>query len=402
MEILYISHCVPWPPDKGDRIRAFHSLRRLVEHHRIHLACLARSDAEAAAASELRSRCASVRIEVLHRNSAIVRGLARFAAGDSFTAAFYSHPALHAHVRSILASRPIGAAIILSPPMGPYAPQSVPFIADWGDVDSEKWFQYAQMRFLGFAHRLEARRLRKVERDYALRSRRTFFVTANELDLFRRIAPDAPVGLCGNGVDTATFDPGAAFAKPADLTSRKFVAFVGVLNYFPNSDGVCRFAETVFPELRRRDPQLELFLVGRNPARSVMQLGKMDGITVTGTVDDVRPYLAAARAVIAPLRIARGVQNKVLEALAMGKRVLASDEVCRTFMPDLPKGIVCCRSADDYVRATAALPATSEPDMAIADAARRRFTWEASLDPLIAELDQIEHEREPRAAHAQA
>jgi sugar transferase (PEP-CTERM/EpsH1 system associated) len=400
LDILYISHCVPWPPDKGDRIRAFYSVRELMKHHRVHLACLARSEQEAAAVSDLRSRCGSLKIQVLNRNRAIVRGFCRFAAGGCFTTAFYGDPALRAHIRSVVQRYPIDAAVILSSAMAPYAPEGIPFIADWGDVDSEKRFQYARTRPFGFAQRLEAQRLRKIERDYAVRSQRTFLTTPNELELFHRIAPDAPVGCAGNGVNTQTFDPEAVFVIPEHLRRRKFLVFVGVLNYFPNSDGVRWFAENIFPELRRRDPQLELFVVGRHPARSVMQLMEREGITVTGEVGDVRPYLAAARAVVAPLRIARGIQNKVLEALAMGKRVLASESVCQTFIPDIPKGVLCCSSADDYVHATAALPATSAADMTIADAARLRFSWAAHLQPLIAELDKVERKIEQRTAPA--
>jgi sugar transferase (PEP-CTERM/EpsH1 system associated) len=388
MDILYVAHCVPWPPDNGQRIRAFHSLSRLARHHRVHLTGVARSEQEVASASILQTLCASMQFQILDRRRAFVRGLLRFAAGQCFNTAYYSHPELHAYIESILRRFPIGAAIIVSSPMALYTPRNVPFIADWGDVDSEKWFQYARARFPSFPQRLEARRLRKIECEYALRSRRTFLITSNELQLFRSIVPEAPLDCSGNGVDFDFFDP-AAVDVPDELRGRKFLAFTGVLSYFPNSDGVIRFAEAVFPELRRRDPDLELFLVGRNPTRGVIRLAQKPGITVTGTVDDVRPYLAAARAVIAPLRIARGLQNKVLEALAMGKKVLASEDVCGTFRPHLPTGLVCCQSVDDYVRAVATLPATSEPDAAILEATRMRYTWDANLDPLIDELDRI-------------
>ena len=129
---------------------------------------------------------------------------------------------------------------------------------------------------------------------------------------------------------------------PADLAGRNFLVFIGTLNYFPNADGVCWFADTVFPALRRQEPDLELFLVGREPTQEVVRLGERAGITVTGAVDDVRPYVAAARAAITPLRLARGVQNKVLEALAMGKRALVSQAVCDTFQPELPPGVIRC------------------------------------------------------------
>ncbi len=390
MEILYISHCVPWPPDKGDRIRAFHTVSRLVEHHRVHLACLARSADEAGVQSPLRDRLASVRIDVLDIPRAVLRGFVGLARGGSFTKAFHTSPALLAHVRSLIANRPIDAVVILSSSMAGFAPSQIPFLADWGDVDSEKRLQYAKMRFPGFAQRLEGLRMRADERECAMRARATFLTTPSERNLFASVAPGAQATLSGNGVDTEYYDPRKPLEFPAGLRERKFLAFVGMMDYFPNVDGVRWFAGNVFPALRARDPDLELFLVGRNPAREVLNLAKLEGVTVTGGVADVRPYIAASRAVIAPLRIARGVQNKVLEALAMGKRVLASEDVCRTFAPEIPEGVIRCPAPQDYLSAFATLPANAEPDMTIADAARNRFSWTASLDPIVAALADIE------------
>jgi polysaccharide biosynthesis protein PslH len=188
------------------------------------------------------------------------------------------------------------------------------------------------------------------------------------------------------------FDPDAGFPVPDDPQGRKFLVFIGMLSYFPNSDGICRFAETVFPELRRNDPELELFIVGRDPPRGVVRLASQEGITVVGPVDDVRPFLAAARAVVVPLRVARGIQNKVLEALAMGKTVLASKEICDTFRPDLPTGIVSCGSVADYADAISALPPTPHPDTAIVESTRLRFDWPERLSPLVTALRDIEQE----------
>jgi len=155
MDVLYVSHCVPWPPDKGDRIRAYHSVRTLLDHHRVHLAALARSEKEAAASSELREQLSSVHIEVVDPKRAVVRGFAGLAAGGSFATAFHHIPTLRAHIDAILRRSPIGAVVILSSSMASYTTNVVPFLADWGDVDSEKRLQYARMLFPGFVQRLE-------------------------------------------------------------------------------------------------------------------------------------------------------------------------------------------------------------------------------------------------------
>jgi sugar transferase (PEP-CTERM/EpsH1 system associated) len=392
MNILYVAHCVPWPPDKGERIRAYHSLRFLLDHYRVHLACIARSPAEAAIPSPLRDRCASVRIETLAVPAAMVRGARQLAAGGSFTAGFYEIPALQAHIAAIRRSAPIRAVVLLSSGMARYAPVDIPYIADWGDVDSEKRLEYGRVRRFGLLHRVEGLRLRQVERDYALPARRTFLTTPNELRIFRSIAPEAALACCGNGVDSDFFDPAAGFAARPELAGRNILAFVGQLGYFPNADGILRFANTEFPDLRRRDPTLELFVIGRNPPPAVLKLAEQPGVTVTGAVADVRPYLAAARGVVVPLRIARGIQNKVLEALAMGKRVLGSAQICATFAPDLPAGLLRCATVEDYAAAIATLPADPAPDLALVAETRTRFAWSAQLAPLLETLDAIEHE----------
>lgn len=390
MEILYISHCVPWPPDKGERIRAHYSLKCLLAHHRVHLACLARSASEASAGSPLKDQCASVMIDQLDVPRAIARGLLHAATGGCLTAMFYRSAPLKAHVDQVLRRAPIRAVVLLSSGMAYYAPTDRPYLADWGDVDSEKRLAYARTRAFGFIHAIEGARLRKVERVFARRAQCTFLTTENELQLFRRFAPEVRAACCGNGVDGAVFAPDAAFPVPALLLGRRYLVFVGMLDYFPNADGICAFARDVLPELRRRDPGLELLVVGRNPTRRVSDLAQIAGVTVTGAVDDVRPYLARALGVVVPLRIARGIQNKVLEALAMGKTVLASGEVCETFTPSLPEGLIRCTTTKAYAEAVAQLPPGGKVDPAIAAATRARFGWDAALRPMLDALAEIE------------
>ena len=388
MDVLYLSHCVPNPPDKGERIRAYHEVKRLAQRHRVHVACLARSAAEKEAGMALADYCTSVRIEVLSAKPALLRAAAQFALGGCLMTSFYGNGALRRYVSELAGRVRLGASVIYSSAMAPYTPPGVPFVLDLVDVDSEKWLQYARTRFPGFAYRVEGQRLRVIEKDYARRSRRTFLATSQELGLFRGFAPEAPAECMENGVDFEFFDPERTPADTgAALTGRKFLAFVGVMDYFPNSDGVCWFASEVFAELRRRDPALEFFIVGRNPSPAVARLAKQDGITVTGAVDDVRPYLAHARAVVAPLQIARGIQNKVLEALAMGKLVYASGAICQTFQPALPAGVIPCATAAEFVASISqSCPEAPVPDSGIREAARTRYSWERNLDLLMREL----------------
>ena len=179
----------------------------------------------------------------------------------------------------------------------------------------------------------------------------TLLTTENERNILLGFAPGANAEAMENGVDTQYFDGKPRLA--ADAQGR-FIAFVGTMDYHPNIEAVRWFARQVFPILRRRIPGLNFLVVGRNPVNAVRRLESMDGVRILGGVPDVRPNVASASALVAPLRLARGIQNKVLEALAMGREVFASSEVCRTFGDNLPAGVVQCSSVAEYVRRIAA------------------------------------------------
>ena len=388
MDILFLSHCVPNPPDKGEKIRAHHELIHLAAKYRIHLVCFARTPEEEEDAQKLKSVCASVYVErfVPARNLALAA--VEFAAGRCLMTSYYGSRRMRKHVESV-ARQGVEACVAYSSAMAQYAPPKVPLILDMVDVDSEKWFQYGRMRWPGLLYRVEGGRLRRLETEYGLRSAVTFLSTWNEAQLFRSFSADCEVDCMENGVDFDYFDPDRV-SPPAALQGRPYVAFVGAMDYYPNADAVCWFAANVFGELRRRRRHLEFLVVGRNPTTAVRRLASQPGITVTGSVPDVRPYLAGALSVVAPLRVARGIQNKVLEALAMGKGVFASDAVCRTFGPSLPPGVVRCRSEADYGRilstgSTIAYP----PAETIRAGARRRFSWPDNLQGLAVKMDAV-------------
>jgi sugar transferase (PEP-CTERM/EpsH1 system associated) len=393
MDILFLSHCVPNPPDKGEKIRAFHELNHLSKKHRVHLACFARSSAEMKDAEDLKDRCASVYAEPLLRLRALMSAAVRFGLGGCLTTSFYRSPRMRRYVESLHAL-PLSAAVVYSSAMAQYAPPQVPMWLDMVDVDSEKWMQYGATRWPGLAYRIEGRRLRAREAAFAAKAACTFLVTPQERDLLQQIAPGSKTVCATNGVDFSYFDPLRA-CESAGLASRRFIAFVGSMEYYPNVDACVWFAKSVLPELRRLWPDLEFFIVGRNPAKAVRNLAKLSGVVVTGAVPDVRPYLAFARSIVAPLKIARGVQNKVLEALAMGKCVCASPAVARTFGANIPKGVAVCDSAADYTQALAAAAETlSSPDPEIRRIVKSRFSWGHGLDLISAEMD-LQGQRTP-------
>jgi polysaccharide biosynthesis protein PslH len=395
MEILFLSHCVPNPPNKGDKIRAHYELRRLAETCRVHLVCFARMPGDMEAADKLKQLCASVYCEPLASRLRLARSAAGFALGKCLTASYFSSRRMQQHVRQLAVAKRLGATVVYCSSMLSYAPPAVPMVIDLVDVDSEKWFQYASLRWPSFPYSWEGRRLRSIEAEFAERAQCTFLSTAQETEVLKRFAPNARVKPLENGIDFEYFDP--LVVRPAQ-SGRDRVVFVGQMDYYPNSEAVCMFADEIYPQLRRRWPSLEFIVVGRSPSVEVRRLAGRPGITVTGEVGDIRPYLAECRAVVAPIKIARGIQNKVLEALAMGRSVLASPAVCRTFGAELPDGVVRCDSAGDYEAALQTLAQLALGSEHIRNGARQRFSWNKNLDVLVEEVALANSHRPAAAA----
>lgn len=374
MELLFLSHCVPNPPDKGEKIRAHYELSRLAARHRVHLSCFARSEQEIEDARALLDRCASVYAAPLFPFALhLGRAAGRFLLGGCLNCAFYSSRRLAQDLLSLVGSRAVAGAVAYSAVMAPFVPAEMPFVLDMVDVDSEKWRAYAKYRKPSFLFETEAKRLVQLEVREARRARLTLLTTAAEREELLKYDSSLRCAVMENGVDFDYFDPQSCPPDP-ELAARRYLLFCGTLDYFPNRQGIADFARQVFPALRRSDPQLELLIVGRNPAPDVLALAAVPGVQVTGSVPDVRPYYLHALATVAPLKIARGVQNKVLESLAMNRPVLASPAVCRTFGPDLPGGVRCCSLPEDY------LPPYPAGDWR--RHARRRFTWKKNLTVL--------------------
>jgi sugar transferase (PEP-CTERM/EpsH1 system associated) len=245
---------------------------------------------------------------------------------------YFSDAALGRWVRDLGRRRALAGVFAFSSPMADHA-ASVSLapcgrrVVDFCDVDSDKWRQYAAMHGwpLSWVYKRESRLLEGLERHHAQTFDATLVVTEAEAELLRDIAPEARdrIRVVGNGVDTVYFDPVAAGSNPFPPESRPLV-FTGAMDYFANVDAVTWFAHEVFPAVRAQVAQAEFAIVGSNPSPDVRVLGRRPGVMVTGTVPDIRPYLAHAALVVAPLRIARGVQNKVLEALAMARPVVAT------------------------------------------------------------------------------
>ncbi len=328
--VLMVTHRVPYPPDKGDRIRTFHILKHLAGQASVHLASLADEPSHPEAERMLAGMCERVeivRIDARLRWASVVHSLAR---GQTASEGAFHSVRLRRILQDWSSTTRYDAALISASSLVPYvrktALRGVPAVVDLVDVDSQKWFDYAATsrgpkRWL---YSLEGRRLRRVEHEAADWARALTLVSEAEAELYRRVVrSDGPIHAITNGVDLEYYRP-----MPPPSGREHGCVFVGAMDYRPNVDGVCWFAREVWPAVYRRFPEQVFRIVGRNPSKEVYQLARLAGIEVVGTVPDVRPYVADAAVVVAPLRIARGIQNKVLEAMAMGKAMVASPEAC--------------------------------------------------------------------------
>jgi polysaccharide biosynthesis protein PslH len=322
-DVLYVVHRLPYPPDKGDRIRTFHLLRLLSMQAAVHLACLADEPPAEGAIDALRRYCERVAVIRLGRWGRWARTLGSLALGHTATEGAFSSPALRATLRRWARQTRFHAALASSSSLVPYLRleelSNVPAVIDLIDVDSQKWLDYAAASRgpRAWLYRTEGHRLRRLEHDLPDWARAVTLVSEAEVGLYRRFRTSGAVHSIPNGVDLDYF-------RPSSRADERGCVFVGALDYRPNIDGVCWFCREVWPEVRRRHPQATVSLVGRNPAPAVRGLARLAGVELVGQVSDVRPYLAGAAVAIAPLQIARGVQNKVLEALAMGKAIVSS------------------------------------------------------------------------------
>ncbi|WP_348759057.1 TIGR03087 family PEP-CTERM/XrtA system glycosyltransferase [Candidatus Methylocalor cossyra] len=385
-EILFLAHRIPYPPDKGDKIRSFHILKYLTESYRVFLGAFVDDREDWRHAAKVRALCAETCLLPLPPLLGKLRSLVGLCNGAPLSVPYYFDRRMATWVEKLMVSRHVGAIVVFSSAMAQYAEKfsSLPRIIDFVDVDSDKWRQYAaSKRWPGrWIYRREAERLLRFDRRIARTFDRALFVSQEEAELFARLAPEsaARVMAMENGVDSGYFCASAEYPSPYPDDAEVMV-FTGAMDYWANVDAVTWFAGEVFPEVRRRRPKAFFYVVGARPVGAVRALGGREGIVVTGKVPDVRPYLKHARLAVAPLRIARGVQNKVLEAMAMGRPVVASPAAMEGIQADPALvGVRVVERAPDWREAVLAFLETGGREgIGNREFVLERHSWEVSL-----------------------
>jgi sugar transferase (PEP-CTERM/EpsH1 system associated) len=332
--LLFLAHRIPYPPNKGDKIRSFNMLEYLASRYRIYFGGFVDDPRDWDYADEVRRRCAETCLRPLSPRIARLKSLGALFTGAPLSLPYFFDRRLHRWTRRVLRQQRVTRVLAFSSPMAQYLMghprlESVRSVLDFVDVDSDKWRQYSESKGWPWSglYRRESKALLRFERRAARAFDVSIFVSRSEAELFRRLAQDSArrVTYVENGVDTEFFSPERTYPDPYDGCPTVFV-FTGALDYWANVDAVRWFANQVFGRLRERIPTARFCAVGSRPSEDLLRLGRLPGVAVIGDVKDVRPYVAHAKVSVAPLRIARGVQNKVLEAMSMAKPVLASPQ----------------------------------------------------------------------------
>jgi sugar transferase (PEP-CTERM/EpsH1 system associated) len=386
-ELLFLTQRIPYPPIKGEKIRPLQILRHLAKRYTVHLGSLIDDPDDWQHVKALQALCGETyfaRLDPRVGKLACLRGLFT---GEPLSKVYFYDRGLAAWVDRLLAERRPKRAVICSSAMAQYLLDRPNFpartVMDFADVDADKWRQYAETKSapMRWIYARESRTLLAYDRRVGAAVDVGTFVSPAEAALFREVAPElaAKTYAVNSGVDAEYFSPRHNFASPYEGEA---VVFTGTMSYWPNVDAVTWFAHEILPQIRRSRPGLQFYIVGSSPSPEVAKLTAVPGVVVTGRVADVRPYVARAAAIVVPLRIANGIQNKVIEAMAMAKPVIATPKALTGVSLDREHEVVVGDGAAGFAEAVATT--LGRDDLAALGArARARvmesYVWETNL-----------------------
>jgi polysaccharide biosynthesis protein PslH len=399
LKILFLSQRVPYPPNRGDKITTWRLVERMKRHHDVQVIAFAHDQGDEDAARELAAKGIPTRTIPYDDRWKKLCSLPLLATRTPLTLGVYGSRALQAEVDRVIAS--CDMAYAYSSSMGAFLERhaSVPRVMHFGELDSDKWRQYSERTGfpMSWVYRREWRTLLAFERRVAAAFTENVLCTPLEQTIFAEQIPGASSIVLRNGVDLAYFAPPKTPPEP------QHIAFTGVMNYFPNADGCVWFVREILPLVRREFPDARFTIVGSQPSPDVQKLTEVPGVTVTGFVKDTRDHLNKASISVAPLRIARGIQNKVLEAMALGMPVVGTTCATQGVEGQTERDYLVRDDAESFARAVCEL--LRRPDEARDLGLRARkfveanYDWEVVFRPLddILARCAAERARGPRA-----
>ena len=385
MNILYLCHRFPFPPKRGGKIRPFNMIRHLsAQGHRVTVCSIARSAAEAEEGRGIAPHCAAFEMGHVREPLQFARMVLRLPLPTPSSMGYFYSTELAAQVRRLLATQTWDLIFVHCSSVAPYVQHvsGVPKILDFGDMDSQKWLEYAHYKPfpLSLGYRLEGTKMLWAEKRLARRFDLCTATTRAEWETLQGYGTGAATDWFPNGVDADYFSP------VDELYDADTISFIGRMDYYPNQECMARFCKEAWPLLKAHRPKMKLLIVGADPSPEMRALGQLPGVTVTGSVPDVRPYIRASALMVAPLAIARGTQNKILEAMAMGVPVVTSRVAAGGVDAEADAHLLVADSASDITQAILRIAENPDERGRLAAAGRQRMlshhAWPRSMQRL--------------------
>lgn len=394
-KLLLLVHRIPYPPNKGDKIRSFNLLKMLSKQYSVYLGCFIDDPFDKQYVDTLSQWCEGVCCLDKPKWQSNIRALSGFIKNAPITLPYFYDATLQSWVDKVITQHNIENVLVYSSSMAQYVDKSqyshLHRVIDFVDIDSDKWRQYAAKArgFKKWFYQREARLLSSYEQAICQRFNASLFVSEDEASAFRNQLTTTLHGKVHsilNGVDTHYFSDTIVAELSSVSLPEHFIVFTGAMDYWANVDAVCWFCRHIWPALKQQHPDLYFVIVGGNPTTDVTALANIDGVIVTGRVADVRPYIAHAHYAVAPMLIARGIQNKVLEAMSMNKAVVCTAMAMEGINAPVSDAVRVSDSIKDLTQACLELLQTPPAQNSNRQFILQHFTWQQTLSALPALL----------------
>lgn len=392
MNILFVCHRFPYPPSRGGKIRPFNMIRHLSQKHTVTVCSLAHTAEELQEGVKLKDYCAEVIAEILPPSSRWAQAVRALPTHRQSSVAYFWSSRLRSRIEQRWERSRFDVTLVHCAFAAPYVLGLTGGfrIMDFGDLDSGKWKDYCEHRSwpISWGYKWEATKLRRFEKEIAQRFDHCTFTTPGELQEFESLGVNRPCSVIPNGVDFDYFSRSQPLQADSDL-----IIFLGRMDYFPNVHGILEFTHDILPRIQNVVPDAKLLIVGSNPTRKVRELARMPGVSVTGKVADVRPFLQDAAVAIAPLRIARGTQNKILECMAMGVPVVATRQAAQGIQAVPGRDLLVADDNEAFAQCVVQLLKNPDLRKGLSEAGRQRVqmshAWQFSMNLLDGLLESV-------------
>lgn len=386
MKILYVCHRFPFPPKRGGKIRPFNMIKHLSENHEVTVASLVRSDDEAQEGQGLKDFCHQFHMEKINKWPGNIRMVSKLFSIEPSSMGYFYSPKLEKDIQNEIKQNAYDLIFVHCSSVAQYVENiaDIPKILDFGDMDSQKWLEYSRVRTfpLTLGYWLEGNKMLIAEKKLAKKFDYCSCTTKAEKQTLDEYGVTDKTFWFPNGVDYEFFKPDDIDYVPNS------VCFIGRMDYYPNQECMFDFCENILPLLKEKNPDITLTIIGANPSPKVKDLGNISGVTVTGSVDDVRPYVLKSAVNVAPLNIARGTQNKILESMAMGVPVVASVAAAGGIDAEPGEHFLMAQSPQEYADAIVRLLDPSEREK-FSKAGRERIVSHHDWDNSMKRLDTL-------------